>query len=62
MAETIFPASDERVTGLGDLGDFERVRELLERALAIEERTFGGDHPEVAITRVNLGHGERSRS
>ncbi len=32
-----------------------RARELLERALAIEERAYGPEHTEVAITLDNLG-------
>ena len=31
----------------GALGDAPRKRELLERALRIEERVYGPDHPEV---------------
>ena len=29
---------------------------MLERALAIEERAYGRDHPEVATTLTNLGN------
>ena len=40
----------------GDLGDHAKQRDVLERALAIEERAYGRDHPEVAITLGNLGN------
>ena len=36
-------------------GDANRARELLERALAIDERAYGADHAEVAVTLTNLG-------
>ena len=39
----------------GDLGDHAKKRDVLERALAINERAFGRDHPEVANTLFNLG-------
>ena len=38
------------------LGDYAKQRDLLERALAIEERAYGRDHPEVATTLNNLGN------
>jgi tetratricopeptide (TPR) repeat protein len=34
----------------------EKSRGLLERALTIDERHYGPDHPEVATTLVNLGN------
>jgi tetratricopeptide (TPR) repeat protein len=37
------------------LGNAEKERELLERALAIKERHYGPDHPEVATTLNSLG-------
>ena len=42
------------------LGNAEKQRELLERALAILEREYGSDHREVAIILTNLGiaHGK----
>ena len=40
----------------GDLGDAAKERELLERALKIDEAYFGEDHKEVAITLTNLGN------
>merc|ERR1719254_150537 len=40
----------------GDLGDAARQRDLLERALAIDEREYGPDHREVAITLTSLGN------
>ena len=39
----------------GDLGDHAKARDVLERALAIDERAYGRDHPEVAQTLDNLG-------
>ena len=39
----------------GELGDAAKQRDLLERALKIEEAYFGEDHREVAITLTNLG-------
>ncbi|NCD20159.1 MAG: tetratricopeptide repeat protein, partial [Actinobacteria bacterium] len=38
----------------GELGQAGRAKDLLERALAIEEREYGPDHVEVARTLVNL--------
>ena len=38
------------------LGDIGKSRDVLERALSINERAYGRDHPEVAITLVNLGN------
>ena len=38
------------------MGDYSRQRELLERALVIDERTYGRDHAEVAPTLNNLGN------
>ncbi|CAK9253913.1 unnamed protein product, partial [Sphagnum jensenii] len=35
--------------------DTQKKRELLERALAIKERHYGSDHPEVATTLAILG-------
>jgi Tfp pilus assembly protein PilF len=40
---------------LAEPGEPGKARELLERALAIEEHAYGPDHPEVAITLHNLG-------
>merc|ERR1711964_866854 len=40
----------------GALGDAEKQRELLERALAIDEREYRPNHREVAITLTNLGN------
>ena len=37
------------------MGDTARKKALLERALAIKERHYGPEHPEVAITLFNLG-------
>jgi tetratricopeptide (TPR) repeat protein len=40
----------------GSLGDTQKSRELLERALAINERHYGPDHPNVATILTNLGN------
>ena len=44
---------------LGDayvgLGDYANARDVLERAVAIEERAYGRDHPTVALTLTTLG-------
>jgi len=40
----------------GLLGDAEQERDLLERALAIQEREHGPDHCDVATTLANLGN------
>ena len=42
----------------GDLGNTSRQRELLERALKIDEGFYGQDHTEVAKTLTNLGIAE----
>ena len=39
----------------GDLGDHAKARDVLERALAIDERAYGRDHAEVAFSLANLG-------
>merc|ERR1719473_2501610 len=39
----------------GSLGDVEKKKELLERALAIQEREYGPGHREVATTLPILG-------
>ncbi len=53
-----------RLTNLGDaygsLGDAQKSRELLERALVINERHYGLEHPNVAITLTNLGNAHGS--
>ena len=41
---------------LQDLGDLPAARAYLERALAIDERVYGPDHPEVATDVNNLGN------
>ena len=43
-------------TAHGKLGDIRSAKELLERALAIQEREYGPEHREVAITLTNLGN------
>ena len=40
----------------GDLGDAAKQRDLLERALKIQEAYYRKDHKEVAITLTNLGN------
>jgi tetratricopeptide (TPR) repeat protein len=52
----ILPLLNYIADGYRSLGNAEKERELLERALAIEERHYGPDHPEVAITLTNLGN------
>ena len=42
---------------LQDLGDLAGARAAFERALAIDEDTFGPDHPKVANVVNNLGSG-----
>ena len=37
------------------LGDYAKKRDMLERALAIKERTYGRDHMKLATTLTNLG-------
>jgi hypothetical protein len=39
---------------LADQGDFAGARPLCERALAINERTRGAEHPETATSFCNL--------
>ena len=39
---------------LKDLGDLDGARKALQRALAIDEKAFGPDHPDVAIDVNNL--------
>jgi tetratricopeptide (TPR) repeat protein len=38
-----------------DAGDFERARQMFERAIALKEQTEGPKHPDVAMSLVNLG-------
>jgi len=40
---------------LNDLGDLAGARAALERALGIDERVYGPDHPKVATSVNNLG-------
>ncbi len=40
---------------LQDLGDLAGARAAYERALAIDEKSFGPDHPDVATVVNNLG-------
>ena len=40
---------------LQDLGDLAGARAAFERALAIDEKSFGPDHPDVATDVNNLG-------
>ena len=44
----------------GYLGDHAKARDVLERALAIKERAYGRDHPEVAktLTKLGIAYGE----
>ena len=47
------------LTNLGDayraLGDSSKARDMLERALAIDERAYGRDHVQVAFSLGSLG-------
>ena len=43
------------MSALGDLGDYAKQRDMLERALAIDERAYGRDHANVAFSLANLG-------
>lgn len=38
----------------GELGSFKTKTALLERALEIQIRYYGSDHPETAVTMTNL--------
>jgi len=38
------------------LGEYEKQKQLLERALKIKETHYGTDHPETGITLTNLGN------
>ena len=40
----------------GYMGDWTRKKQLLERALAVSERTYGQDHLDVVLTLTNLGN------
>eukprot|EP00971_Amphidinium_carterae_P118190 2341574-Amphidinium_carterae.1 len=44
----------------GDLGDYAKKRDYLERTLRINEGHYGPEHPQVAIAMTNLGnaHGD----
>ncbi|WP_264718692.1 tetratricopeptide repeat protein [Wolbachia endosymbiont (group A) of Lasioglossum morio] len=44
--------------GYHDLGNPRRQKELLERVLPIQEKHYGPDHPEIAITLANLGNAD----
>jgi len=37
------------------LGDYAKARDIMERALAIDERTYGRDHVNVAFSLGSLG-------
>ena len=39
---------------LGDLGEYDKARDLLEAALASDLKNFGPDHPNVAVSQSNL--------
>ena len=39
----------------GQLGDYEKKKDLLTRALEIFEKHYGKDHPEIGTTLANLG-------
>merc|ERR1712164_201547 len=43
-------------SALGSLGDYQKQKELLERALSIQEREYGPEHVRVAVTSGSLGN------
>ena len=43
----------------GDLGDYQKQKDFLERCLKIKEQHYGAEHPEVAMTLNNLGNNIR---
>jgi tetratricopeptide (TPR) repeat protein len=51
----LYPLLINIADGYRSLGDAVKERELLERVLAIKERHYGLDHPEVAAILTNLG-------
>ena len=61
--EQIYEQNDQEISGAltnlglayGDLGNAEKARELLERALAMDERKYGPDHCKVAMNLANVG-------
>ena len=61
-AEAVLGSGDARVSELWDrvatalqsMGELSRAKELLERALASEEKNLGEEHPSVATRRSNL--------
>jgi tetratricopeptide (TPR) repeat protein len=54
--DCVCPLLNRIADGYESLGNADKKRELLERALAIKERHYGLDHPEVAMTLTNLGN------
>ena len=48
-------AMNQQVVQLHQQGDFEQALALAKQALALAQKTFGGDHPEVATACHNLG-------
>ena len=40
---------------MGQLGNYEKQKDLLTRALEIDERHYGKDHPQTGMTLNNLG-------
>jgi tetratricopeptide (TPR) repeat protein len=56
----VYPLLNRVADGYKSLGNAEKERELLVRVLAINERHYGPDHPEVAPTLVNLGNAYES--
>jgi hypothetical protein len=49
------PPTSSRGCSIKDLGDAAGARPLIERALAIDEKTYGPEHPFVATSLSNLG-------
>ncbi len=52
----LLPLLNYIADGYSSLGNAEKERELLEQALAINERHYCLDHPVVAVTLTNLGN------
>jgi tetratricopeptide (TPR) repeat protein len=42
-------------------GDYDGARQYLERALAINEKVLGEEHPRTKLTRENLGYFDTQR-
>lgn len=50
-----------------DLGQYEKARDMLEAVLASDLKNFGPEHPNIAVSQINLGAvfeslGERAKA